>query len=407
MFLRRLILGCLVSLVPLGIAATAARAAVVHEFKKGPTEAISREAETCSGPGVRTGPLHDPWALAVDPGEGLGEQGHVWVAEIEEGVERVDAFNGVTGSCEVGGPVGVGQLANVGSLQLEGFGGVAVGHATGEREVYVGTYEQHGGGEDLVAVFGPSGGLQHVWSGAGTPVGSFAASAVNANLEAVAVDESKAFGDWATGDVLVAVGGDSCPVGDCGVVDVLAPVAGGSEPTEGWQLRGTCEETGETATGLTPCAGSKFVPFAGPRAVAVDQQNGELFVADGSLSDGREYVVDMFMPGAVAGEYEYVGQLTPPGGFPGQVEGVAVDGGARGGLGDVYVVDEGVVYELDLSTGEVLERLGSGVSVAVDPSSHDVYVGQSCGRCVKKRWCGGCVGSGFGDSGCGGHRTSQ
>jgi hypothetical protein len=195
----------LITLLTLAFAAAPAQAAVVHPFESKTTEEISKEAKTCSGPGKLTGPLHHVQNLAVDPGEVPGEKGHLWVAEErqvpEEGADRVDAFNDATGKCE-------GQLENASSLRKPFFGGVAVGHGTGEREVYGGVKEG-GGGEDLVAVFGPSGGLQDVWSGAGTPVGSFAASAVNAELTGVAVDESPPVGDWASGDVVVALGGSS------------------------------------------------------------------------------------------------------------------------------------------------------------------------------------------------------
>ncbi len=146
-----------------------ARAAVVHHLERAATEAISSEALTCHGPGSVLGPLGQVNALTIAPGLLPGEAGSLWVAEQREegGVdERVDTFNDATGGC-------VGQLENVSSLQKAFFGGIAVGVHTGEREVYVGTIGQQGVGEALVAVFGPSGKLQGVWTGADTPDGSF------------------------------------------------------------------------------------------------------------------------------------------------------------------------------------------------------------------------------------------
>ncbi len=149
-----------------------ARAAVVHHLERATTEAISSEALTCHGPGSVLGPLGQVNALTIAPGQAPGEAGSLWVAEQQREeeshhvVERVDTFNDTTGGC-------VGQLENVSSLQKAFFGGITVGVHTGEREVYVGTIRQQGVGEALVAVFGPSGKLQGVWTGADTPDGSF------------------------------------------------------------------------------------------------------------------------------------------------------------------------------------------------------------------------------------------
>ncbi len=367
----RVLFALAVAVLLFGGVAGAARAAVVHKFEQAATEAISSEALACHGPGSVTGPLGQVNALTMAPGLLPGEAS-LWVAEQQREeeshvVERVDTFNDTTGGC-------VGQLENVSSLQKAFFGGIAVGFHTGEREVYVGTIRQQGVGEALVAVFGPLGELQHVWTGADTPDGSFQGSGGGeANVTGVAVDESGVPGDWASGDVLVATGGLHG-----GVVDVLPALAGGSEPPAGGvhQLLGVCNVGAVCAPGA-----SGFEAFRGLNAVAVDQASGEVFVVD----DNRE--VDMFMPVGLGGEYEFVGHLAPPGGFAGQALGVVVDGGAVDG-GDVFVWEAGAVDEFALAGGGLLERLtgvGASVfahvsSVAVDPVSHHVFVGDDRGE---------------------------
>ena len=383
--------GVAVTLVGLCLAmAGTARAAVVHDFLSGPTEAISREARTCSGPGTLTTPLTSVDALAVDAGK-------VWVGERYEGEvlptskERVDAFNDSTGSC-ARSETGVGQLEDASSLQGPGFGGIAVGHHTGEREVYVGSVALKGlhvseYKEAVVGVFGEAGTLQHVWTGADTPSGSFRKGGFTgeATVRGVAVDESAA-ANWARGDVLVVAGtGEN----HGGVVDVLAPGTAGEEPPAAgiWQLRGTCPSVGMV------CSGAEVIPFSNPERVAVDQENGELFVVDSRSNESTqvpEDFVDVFAPEGLAGEYKYLGRLTPPGGaafFTG-VMALAVDGAP--GYEDVYVGSPSEVQEFDFSTGILtaafvgkLTGSGSGSpfsdvkAVAIDPATNDVYVGEN------------------------------
>ena len=242
--------------------------------------------------------------------------------------------------------------------------GVAVGHATGEREVYVGADERGGvePGASRVAVFGPSGVLQGLWTGEDTPSGRF-----SQEILSVAVDESGLPGDWGSGDVLVSDQAHD-------VVDVVAPVAGGGEPPAGnvHVITGTCVHEGEACPG-------EVVPFENSQGVAVDEKTGEVFVVDNNR------VVDVFRLTGVPGEVVYVGQLT---GFESQVKGVAVDGFAADG-GDVYVWEGGpseggsVVDEFGVVERALLGQL-TGVpsgafedvhSTAADGSSHDVFVG--------------------------------
>ena len=335
--------------------------AVVHSYLPSLSKGIAVAAESC---GKVSGSLGQVNASIVDEGD-------LWLAEQQEpnGVgERVDEFDASTGACSE-------QLEHAVSLE-RAFEGIAVGHETGEREVYVGAAARGGGEASArVGVFGPAGGLQAVWSGADTPNGSFAegGGGAKANVTGVAVDESGVAGDWASGDVLVSTASN---IG--GVVDVLGPVAGGVEPPgeDVWQLTGICPVAGESCPGAV-------IPFEGPDGVAVDQANGEVFVVDNNR------VVDIFRLKGLAGEYEYVGQL---GGFERTVRGVAVDGGAVDG-GDIYVWEGGkepgeasVVDEFSAAGERLLLGRLTGTpagafedvsSVSVDPVSHDVFVGEA------------------------------
>jgi hypothetical protein len=313
-----------------------AQATVTHEylfqFSEVPTE----------------GPLHEPVALPgpVTSLESMTvDSGHVWMAEHMEGGNnfRVDQFSAATGGF-------LAQPLHSGSHE---YLGVAVGHLVGEPEpeVYTGEYIHEGLG--VVGVYSASGANQATWTGAETPAKSLGV------VFDVAVDNSASLADWAAGDVYVPVPGQN-------VVDVFKPVAGGTEKYV-TQLTGTC---------ATPASCTEDT-FTKPRQVAVNSANGDVLVGDGS-------VVDVFEP-TVLGGYAFVRQLTgtPAGSFKeaavvGGV-GVAVDGGN----GDIYVMEE---QDVDQFSSEGVYRghligtpagpfSGHLSSVAVDPVSHDVYVG--------------------------------
>src|SRR5665811_7417 len=80
--------------------------------------------------------------------------------------------------------------------------GIAVGHTTGEPEVYV-AGDQLGTLKGTVAVLDAAGGLQAEWKGAATPAKAFGCFECNGTGD-VAVDGSGSVGDWAAGDVYVA-----------------------------------------------------------------------------------------------------------------------------------------------------------------------------------------------------------
>ncbi|HTA14495.1 MAG TPA: hypothetical protein VK781_06515 [Solirubrobacteraceae bacterium] len=288
-----------------------------------------------------SGRLSNPISLTVD-------SGNLWASESvgETGEFRVDKFDASSEAF-------ISQLAQPGPSLSFFDNGIAVGHATGEAELYVGAdAATENGLEGAVAVYNTAGELQTVWAGADTPAKAFGCFECNGR-GGVAVDNSTSIGDWAAGDVYV-----SAPLQ--GVVDVFKPEAAGREKYV-TQL-----------TGIEP-----GVPFNGPYGVAVSTVNGDVLVVDGS-------VVDVFEPTAL-NEYSYVRQLTgPPGASFGNLSAVAVDPGN----GDIYVTDRsaGVVDQFD-SSGLYLGHLtGLGTptgifseveGIAVDPASHDVYVGDS------------------------------
>jgi hypothetical protein len=355
-FLRRISRGApccawtiLVSLVgSVGFVGGSASAAVTHEFLPVPSAKISEGVPAGSGAKL-TGPLGSVNSLTT-------ESGHLLVGErLNNGESRVDSFGANSGEFLL---PQLNEEGGISELSL----GVAVGHVAGEEQVeqvYVGVGP---GDKEAVAVFGSSGKLQDVWSGANTPGGPFTL------IKGVAVDSSTRF--ETKGDVYVATEGPA-------VVDVFTPQAGGAEPAKVVaQIRGTCAAPGT-------CLGSE-IPFVGPHGVAVSGFNGDVLVNDG------EKVVDIFEP-TVLGQYAFVKQLTDtPNGASGRISAVAVDATN----GDIYIVDMGanstgpdVVDEFD-ATGDYIGRLTgtsgpsgevlpfhSVESIAVDPLSDRLFVG--------------------------------
>ena len=289
------------------------------------------------------------------------DSGHLWLEETKyvppenepEGV--IDEFDAASGQF-------INQLTVAERGQVAG---IAVGHATGEGEVYLSQYGKVENGFG-VAVFDEAGARQAVWTGANTPSGSFAVASV---FPGVAVDNSGSLSDWANGDVFVASPSQ-------GVVDIFEPEAGGKgrepEAAHIHQLTGT--GPGE--------------PFADPRLVAVSPANGEVVVLDGEAN------MDIFRPGALIGQYEFAGRLSMPSAFSFiGVQSIGVDGGE----GNIYVTGD-LSESGEQSRPQVVEFSSAGVfdgrvtpatvpggkfggkglqslGVAVDPETHRVYVG--------------------------------
>lgn len=324
-------------LFAVGATSPRASAAIIHRYQ-------SRITEVSPGSGAPLpGPVTAVNSLAV-------AEGGLWVAEDVTGQSytRVDQFDVSSGAF-------ISQLETTSSTVRSFKFGVAVGHSTGERQVYVGASQEESDGSEhaTVAVFGPTGALQATWNGSDTPAGSFGFSG---SIGSVAVDLSNALADWAAGDVYVADGGQ-------GVVDVFAPGIKGGE-TYVAQLTGP----------------SSSEPFVDPSYVAVSEANGDVFVFDNGA-------LDVFAPAPIVGEYEFVRRIAgpPPVGAFGSVNGIAVDAGdgdvyvAEGTSGERKVVDEfsvegsylGAITGADAPS----EGFDKPASVAVDPATHKVFVG--------------------------------
>jgi hypothetical protein len=368
--------------VGLGFGGGVARGALEHEFLAGPSGVIG--GGVLAGAGVEVpGGLSGVRSMTVAPGEAAGEDRHLWVAEAIEGAgrSRVDEWDAVSGQFQA-------QLEKPTlEVGLEAANGVAVGRVgagAGERQVYVGA----AGG--VVGVFDASGKLEGTWSGADTLQLAFG------EVAGLAVDESGAAGDWASGDVYVNARFED-------VIDLIKPEAGGVEGPAVAELAGTCERPGpgEVVGGhVSPqCPGSSFVPFGRTRGVEVDQANGDVLVMSGPQGEEAN-VVDVFAPvSGKLGEYKFLFAITgtPEGAFE-NIKGVAVDAST----GDIYIAEKrsvggehvGVLSEFRFASGGEAAgfkgRLGGtptgpggalvpfaeeARSVAVDQASGDVYFG--------------------------------
>ena len=283
------------------------------------------------------GPVTTLQSMTVD-------QGHLWIAESISGTSnhRVDEFNAETGAF-------MAQIFG-GATNLRY--GIAVGHYTGEGEVYAAT-------QTSVVVFSEAGTQQATWTG--TPGAGFS------HVEDIAVDNSSSLADSAAGDVYVL---------DGEAVDVFKPETNGKETY---------------VTQITGTPGKPFQSHAtsgeGITRVAVDQSSGELIVSNNTW-------IDLFKPTeSMPGQYEFVRQITGPptsassDSFgPYGISGIAYDSN-----GEIYAAerdsDSGFVNEFS-SSGAYLGRTGGegtpegtfgipGIDqgLAVDPATHHLFVG--------------------------------
>ena len=349
-----------------------AMGAVINRFLAPPISEVPTEEH---GKKVAVaGPLNGVNAMAVSAGRLFVEE----VNEIEGGF-RLDEF-------ESGGlreflsqiHTEAGTAGDVNAL------GVAVGEVAGEPEVFAAKSEVLGGKKQLVvAVYGMSGVLKASWTGAGTPNRTFTceteAHGLCSLLTGVAVDDSSRVEDWAAGDVYVATLSKERPEFDA--INVMRPGAGDVEPGEVAALLPGTERKPESEPGV-------ITPFVGPRGVAVDALQSDVLVAD-------DDEVDVLEPSALEGVYKFLFAIvgTPAGSFQEVggsegVKGVAVNSGD--GEVEVWGNEYGaqVVDEFN-PTGKFEGRLrGTPAygetpaspfhainSVAVDPASGDVFVG--------------------------------
>ncbi|HXB65890.1 MAG TPA: hypothetical protein VNV42_13560 [Solirubrobacteraceae bacterium] len=356
---RRLTTVALVSLCALAgwlaLPAAPAQAAVVHKYLSSMAEAPP-----------------EPTGLAVDSGD-LYVVGSTRLNGGGEGGSSQSVFDDATGAL-------IAQFPEVPSLSFL-HEGVGVGHATGEAEVYVGGAEsrEHG----VVAVFSPTGALQNTWKGTDTPAGSFGCfeggnlcgnrfTGASEPNPALAVDDSS--NPLTKGDVYVAAP-------EQGVVDVFEPKAGGGERYI-TQIPGPEPEANPEDHFGWGGAQEAFV--------AVDQVNGDVLVASfGEVVEFEPGPLNTYKP--VLQFHETPGgpisKRNPPAYFEGL--GVTVDGGD----GDIYVWarQTPVVYQFgpegaylgELNTKPVEPPSGLLVAaVAVDPTTHRVYVGGNGGLLV-------------------------
>ncbi len=315
----------------------AAQADVTHNY-------LFQFNEIPAGPGVTApGRLTAPETMAVD-------SGHVWTTEFIEGNPefnpgltggfRVEEFNATTGKH-------ISQFAFATPGSGADYLAVAVGHLAGEPEPQVYLSEEAESGGSSIGVYSESGAKLASWTGAEMP-----AKSLSHFVTGLAVDNSTSLADSAAGDVYAADPG-------AGVVDVFKPQIGGKE---------------KYVTQLTGTSPTEPFNFANQLAVAVNNVNGDVMVAETNA-------VDVFEPvSGMPGQYNFVRKITttPSGPLQG-IHSVAVDA-----AGDIYVAEERAkVIDQFSATGAYLGRLtgtpGSPFSdpqsVGVDASSNDVYVG--------------------------------
>jgi hypothetical protein len=249
----------------------------------------------------------------------------------------------------------VSQLPQQHGLKSLIRGSIAFGTITGETELYLGTKEENGLKEGEVAIFGV-GSCKNLECATlqneikGTPGGSF-----GSEVEDVAVDESSSPMDWAKGDIFIVP--EKNFAGN--VIDIFKPLPGGGA------------EYKTAIQNLTKQA----------ERIAISEFSGDIVVLE-------KEVIEVYKP--EQGEtYTSAGiVLRPPGGsFKGTINNVAVDGGN----GEIYVATSAAIYEFESDGGYAGQLTGVSankeeaghsfsesyepVSVAVDPATHDLFVG--------------------------------
>lgn len=321
-----------------------AQAAVTHHYISTPITEIPAKGPPPAEETVESaGPIQSISNIALDSGD-------LYAARTTSGLDFVDKFDASTGAF-------MAQFAPVPEPYFDFQQGLAVGHSTGETEIYAPGDENGTETQGRVAVYDASGHIQGYWTGSDTPAGHFGCFGCNGGA-GVAVDSSA---NLLTKGLVYVVD----PLN--AVVDVFEAKAGGGEKY------------------LTQITGPELgVPFVGLghayTTIAVDQMNSDVLVTEGQTA------VDVFEPTAL-GEYVLARRLTgtPAGPFE-SMGGVTADGTS----GEIYVWESahgehGGVVDQFSSTGVYLGHLtgtsttpsgvfGNVTAVAVDPSG-DVYVG--------------------------------
>jgi WD40-like Beta Propeller Repeat len=328
------------------LGSAAAQATVVHEYLSRITDVPVKGPPPGEEPVESPGPFSELGGMAVDGGE-------LYVFAGSSTAENIDKFDAATGAF-------VAQFPKFPSPStppsyFDFHQGFAVGHGGGEVEEYIaGDENTESGPKGLLAVFNAGGKFQGVWNGSDTPSKGFGCFECG-GLGGVAADSS---GNPLTNGLVYVLD----PSHD--VVDVFEPKAGGGEK---YLTQLTGPEPGVPFTRLGAGASD---------SIAVDQSSGDVLVLDG------QEAVDIFEPTAL-GEYTLLRRLTgTPGGAFQRATGVAVDASN----GDIYVLEEGrgLVDQFDSTGGYLGYLTGRGtlassssyvVSMAIDPTTHDLYVG--------------------------------
>jgi hypothetical protein len=274
----------------------------------------------------------------------------------------------------------VSQLPLQSETNIRRDRGIAFGESTGETEMYMGQESPPGVDAFNFGVCGSleCSSLQKLLTGLGAP-------SPFKTLNDITVDHSAAPGDWASGDVFAAEEG--VDPGEAPAVDIFEPMAGGDEKYIG------------QVTGPSVSEPFKEIELKG---IAVSGLNGDLVV--GAALQGANAAVFVFRPEEEGsktkkGKYTLVQKLVPPNGVLKELTAVAVDDSTTEEpyRGEIYVSTKTNVYEFGPEgsfrgdiTGVPREGVPTGgqgeevrfnkdtarpVSLAVDPTSHRVFVG--------------------------------
>ena len=357
--------------VLISLAATvtpAAQARSSHTYESTITEV---PATGPNGPVTMPGPLEEVNSMTVFSGD-LYVAERLEVGGVAGSESRIDEF-ALSGSKPAAYGF-VSQLPSQPEPDNHRDKGIDFGTGAGETEMYVG--QESPSGVDAFSTglcdnILECTGLQHFWNGAGVP------SPFKTRIISIAVDHSTVPGDWASGDVFAAEEYENP------VIDIFKPEAGGTEKYVG------------QVTGPSPGESFGHGGSGELESIAVSSLNGDLVVGAG-LGGGNSAVY-VFRPeeeGPQKGKYVLVQELLPPSGPLHEVRAVAVDDGN----GEIYVATKTAVYEFGpegVFRGEITgvpkesvtgikgqseeipfkSNTPEPVSLAVDPVSHRVFVG--------------------------------
>ncbi len=336
------VLAALCALAGVLVFGGAAQAAVTHNYLSTPIAEIPATGPPPAKATIESsGPIQSISGLALDAGD-------LYLTRPTGGQDYADEFDAASGAF-------ITQFTAVPEPYFDFAQGLAVGHETGETEIYIGGDENGAETQGRVAVYDASGHIQGYWTGADVPGGHFGCFGCNGGA-GVTVDNS---GNLLTKGLVYVVD----PWNE--VIDVFEPKAGSGE---------------KYLTQITgPEPGVPFTALNG--SVAVDPLNGDVVVADGQTT------VDVFEPTAL-GEYVLARKLagTPAGAFE-RIGGVTVGGPD----GEIYVwekegnAEHGAVVDQFSAAGAYLGHLTgtsntpsgtfqSVTAVAVG-SGGEVYVG--------------------------------